>query len=206
MDRCRYLKVKRYIDIFLSLTGLVILSPFFLILMAVIKADSRGPAIFAQRRVGICGREFKILKFRTMRREAPRYTPTHMLENPGRHITRVGRFLRRTSLDELPQLVNILKGDMALVGPRPVMGNETELIKARERYGAGRVPPGLTGWAQVNGRDHLTMEEKAKLDGYYARHLGFRMDFQCLLRTVIPVLTARGVQEGGLRQEKIRKA
>ena len=205
MEKDKYLKVKRFLDIVLSLSGLIVLAPVFLVLIAAIKADSPGAAMFTQRRIGMGGREFLILKFRTMRQEAPNYTPTHMLENPERHITRVGRFLRKTSLDELPQLINILKGDMAVVGPRPVMWNETELIEARQRCGANDVPPGITGWAQVNGRDQLTLEEKVRLDGYYVRHLGFWMDVKCLARTVIPVLTGKGVVEGKAVFNKIQR-
>lgn len=206
MEKYRYLKVKRFLDIILSLSGLIVLAPVFLILIAVIKIDSPGTAMFTQRRIGMGRKEFLILKFRTMRKDAPNYIPTYMLENPEYHITRVGKFLRKTSLDELPQLINILKGDMSVVGPRPVMWNETALIEARQRCGANQVPPGITGWAQVNGRDQLTMEEKVRLDGYYVEHLGFWMDFRCLLRTVIPVLTAEGVVEGRSLFCEIRKA
>lgn len=163
-----YLKFKRLIDIILSAMGLIVLSPIFLALILAIKLDSPGPVLFKQKRVGIHKRHFYILKFRTMRIDTPKDTPTHLLENPDQWITKVGKFLRRTSLDELPQIINIFKGEMSIIGPRPALWNQYDLIAERDKYGANDVPVGLTGWAQINGRDELEIEVKAKLDGEYA--------------------------------------
>lgn len=196
-----YGKLKRGMDFMMALLGLVILSPVFLILILAIKLDSRGPVLFRQKRVGIHKTHFHILKFRTMRIDTPRDMPTHLLKNPEQYITKVGRFLRRTSLDELPQIVNILKGDMAVVGPRPALWNQYDLIEERDRYGANDVRPGLTGWAQINGRDELEIPVKAKLDGDYTEALlhgkGFRMDCRCFFGTFLSVLREEGVVEGG---------
>lgn len=163
-----YLKLKRLIDIILSAMGLIVLSPIFLALILAIKLDTPGPVLFKQKRVGIHKRHFYILKFRTMRIDTPKDTPTHLLENPDQWITKVGKFLRRTSLDELPQIINIFKGEMSIIGPRPALWNQYDLIAERDKYGANDVPVGLTGWAQINGRDELEIEVKAKLDGEYA--------------------------------------
>lgn len=192
-----YKKVKRIIDVSLSLLGLIILSPLFLLLIIAIKLDSKGPVLFKQKRVGIHKTYFNILKFRTMRSDTPKDTPTHMLSNPEQYITKVGRFLRRTSLDELPQIINILKGDMSIIGPRPALWNQDDLIAERDKYNANDVMPGLTGWAQVNGRDELEIPVKAKLDGEYVKHMGFRFDCICFLRTITSVLKKEGVVEGG---------
>jgi O-antigen biosynthesis protein WbqP len=192
-----YLKVKRVIDIILSLIGLIVLSPLFVVLIIAIKLDSKGPVLFKQKRIGIHKSHFNILKFRTMRIDTPMDTPTHLLENPEQWITRVGRFLRKTSLDELPQIINILKGEMSIVGPRPALWNQYDLIKERDKYGANDVPVGLTGWAQINGRDELPIEVKAKLDGEYVENFGFLMDFKCFFGTVISVIRRDGVVEGG---------
>ena len=188
--------VKRLIDFLLSLIGLVVLLPVFLVLMIWIKLDSRGPVFFKQRRIGIHKKEFNILKFRTMYTDTPKNMPTHMLEDPERYITKAGRFLRKTSLDELPQLINILKGDMSIVGPRPALFNQYDLIAERDRYGANDVMPGLTGWAQINGRDELEIGCKAALDGYYTEHIGFLMDCKCFFGTFGAVLSQKGVHEG----------
>lgn len=166
-----YLKFKRLIDIILSAMGLIVLSPIFLALILAIKLDSPGPVLFKQKRVGIHKRHFYILKFRTMRIDTPKDTPTHLLENPDQWITKVGKFLRRTSLDELPQIINIFKGEMSIIGPRPALWNQYDLIAERDKYGANDVPVGLTGWAQINGRDELEIEVKAKLDGEYAMNI-----------------------------------
>ncbi len=185
--------------------GLIVLSPVFLCLMAAIKLDSRGPVFFKQKRVGIHKTYFNILKFRTMRIDTPKDMPTHLLENPEQYITRVGKFLRKTSLDELPQIINILKGDMSIIGPRPALWNQEDLIAERDKYGANDVMPGLTGWAQVNGRDELEIPVKARLDGEYVKHLSFRMDCICFLRTITSVLKHEGVVEGGtgvMKQQK----
>lgn len=189
--------IKRILDFVISFCGLVVLMPAFLVLIILIKLDSKGPVFFRQKRVGIHKTHFEILKFRTMRIDTPKDMPTHMLSNPEQYITRVGKFLRTTSLDELPQIINILKGDMSIIGPRPALWNQYDLIAERDKYGANDVMPGLTGWAQVNGRDELEIPVKAKLDGEYVRHLGFRMDCICFLKTVTSVLRREGVVEGG---------
>jgi len=193
------MKLKRLIDIVLSLLGLIILSPIFLILIIAIKLDSKGPVLFKQRRFGIHKKHFNILKFRTMRIDTPKDTPTHLLENPDQWITRVGKFLRKTSLDELPQIINIFLGMMSIVGPRPALWNQDDLIEERDKYGANEVPVGLTGWAQINGRDELPIEVKAKLDGEYAEKISFMMDSKCFLGTIVSVLKHDGVVEGGTR-------
>ena len=192
-----YKSIKNIIDRILALLGLVILSPLFLILVIAIKVDSRGPVLFKQKRVGIHKKYFNILKFRTMRIDTPKDTPTHLLENPQQYITKVGGFLRKTSLDELPQIINILKGDMAIVGPRPALWNQYDLIAERDKYGANDILPGLTGWAQINGRDELPIDVKARLDGEYVKKMGFRMDLKCIVGTVISVAKQDGVVEGG---------
>ncbi len=192
-----YLIIKRVIDFMLALIGLIVLAPFFLVLIIAIKLDSPGPVFFKQKRVGIHKKYFNILKFRTMRIDTPKDMPTHLLEDPELWITRVGRLLRKTSLDELPQIINILLGDMAIVGPRPALWNQYDLIEERDTYGANDIPVGLTGWAQINGRDELEIEAKAKLDGEYANKIGFFMDVRCIFRTVFSVLKSDGVVEGG---------
>lgn len=192
-----YLLIKRMISIILSSLGLVILSPIFLILILAIKTTSPGPVLFKQKRVGLNKKHFYILKFRTMSLDTPRDTPTHLLQNPDQWITTVGKILRKTSLDELPQIINIFKGDMSIVGPRPALWNQYDLIEERDKYGANDVPVGLTGWAQINGRDELEIEEKAKLDGEYAKKIGIIMDTRCFLGTIFSVLRSDGVSEGG---------
>lgn len=192
-----YTRVKRIIDFVLALLGIIVLSPVFLVLMIAIKVDSRGPVLFKQKRVGIHKTYFNILKFRTMRIDTPKDTPTHLLKNPEQYITKVGRFLRKTSLDELPQIINILKGDMAVVGPRPALWNQYDLIAERDKYGANDIRPGLTGWAQINGRDELEIPVKAKLDGEYVKKMGFLMDCRCFFGTFLSVLSGDGVVEGG---------
>lgn len=192
-----YQRIKRGMDFLLALLGLIVLSPVFLILTAAIKLDSRGPVFFRQKRVGIHKSHFMILKFRTMRIDTPKDMPTHLLQNPEQYITKVGRFLRKTSLDELPQILNILKGDMAVVGPRPALWNQYDLIAERDKYGANDVRPGLTGWAQINGRDELEIPAKAAFDGEYVRKMGFAMDCRCFFGTVLSVFRGDGVVEGG---------
>lgn len=194
--------IKRAIDVVLSAAGLIFLSPLFLLLIIAIKTDSKGPVLFRQKRVGIYKNHFEILKFRTMRIDTPKDTPTHMLGNPEQYITRVGKFLRKTSLDELPQIINILKGDMSIIGPRPALWNQYDLIEERDKYGANDVLPGLTGWAQINGRDELEIPVKAKLDGDYIKHLGFRFDCICFVGTILSVLKRDGVVEGGTGEMK----
>ena len=197
-----YLKVKRLIDVILSFIGLIILSPIFLILIIAIKLDSKGPVFFKQKRVGIHKTHFNILKFRTMRIDTPRDTPTHLLENPEQWITKVGGFLRKTSLDELPQIINILKGDMSIVGPRPALWNQYDLLEERDKYGANDVPVGLTGWAQINGRDTVSIEDKARYDGKYANEIGFRIDAKCFFGTIGSVLRREGIVEGKAKEVK----
>jgi O-antigen biosynthesis protein WbqP len=192
-----YLKIKRLIDIILSLLGLIILSPLYLILIIAIKLDSRGPILFKQKRVGIYKTHFNILKFRTMRIDTPKDTPTHLLENPEQYITRTGKFMRKTSLDELPQIWNIFVGEMSIIGPRPALWNQYDLIEERDKYGANDVPPGLTGWAQINGRDELPIEAKAKLDGEYVEKISLWMDIKCFFGTIVSVAKSDGVVEGG---------
>ena len=189
--------IKRTLDRLLALVGLCVLSPVFLILIIAIKLDSRGPVLFCQKRVGIHKSYFNILKFRTMKIDTPKDMPTHLLKDPQQYITRVGGFLRKTSLDELPQIINILKGDMAIVGPRPALWNQYDLIEERDKYGANDILPGLTGWAQINGRDELPIDVKAKLDGEYVKRMGFGMDVRCILGTVKSVARQEGVVEGG---------
>lgn len=197
-----YIKVKRILDFVMSLVAVIILSPVLLILCIAIKIDSRGPILFKQKRVGIHVTYFPIYKFRTMRIDTPKDMPTHMLNNPEQYITKVGKFLRKSSLDELPQLFNILKGDMSFVGPRPALWNQEDLIAEREKYGANDVMPGLTGWAQINGRDELEIPIKAKLDGDYVKKMGFLFDVKCFFGTFLSVAKADGVVEGGTGNKK----
>lgn len=192
-----YQRIKRCIDFTMALVGLVVLSPVFLVLILAIKLDSKGPVLFKQKRVGIHKTHFMIWKFRTMRIDTPKDMPTHMLQNPQQYITRVGKFMRRTSLDELPQIVNILKGDMAVVGPRPALWNQYDLIAERDKYGANDVRPGLTGWAQINGRDELEIPVKAAFDGEYIQKMGFWLDCRCFFGTFLSVFRGDGVVEGG---------
>ena len=192
-----YRYIKRIIDILLSGLAIIILSPLLLILCIAIKLDSPGPIFFTQKRVGIHKTYFQIYKFRTMRTDTPKDMPTHMLANPEQYITKTGRFLRKTSLDELPQIFNIFKGDMSIVGPRPALWNQDDLVAERDKYGANDVTPGLTGWAQINGRDELEIPVKAKLDGDYVKKYGFTMDVRCFFGTFLSVLRQDGVVEGG---------
>lgn len=180
----------------MSFFALLILSPLIGLFSLAIKMDSKGPVFFRQKRIGTHKQHFEILKFRTMQVSTPKDTPTHLLEDSEQWITRLGRFLRKTSLDELPQLINILKGDMSFVGPRPALWNQGDLVDERDKYGANDVPVGLTGWAQINGRDELPIEVKAALDGEYTRNFGFCIDVKCFLGTFASVLKSRGVVEG----------
>ncbi|MBK5442706.1 sugar transferase [Peribacillus sp. TH24] len=200
-----YLKIKRLIDIILSLIGLIILSPIFLILILAIKLDSKGPVLFKQKRVGINKTHFNILKFRTMKIDTPKDTPTHLLQNPEQYITKMGKFLRKTSLDELPQIWNIFVGNMSIIGPRPALWNQYDLIEERGKYGANDVPPGLTGWAQINGRDEIPIEVKAQLDGEYVEKISFWMDVKCFFGTIVSVVKSDGVVEGGTGTGRTRK-
>ena len=204
---------KRGIDLILSFWGIVLLSWLYLILMIAIKVDSRGPVFFRQKRVGRKKNGeiayFSILKFRTMQTDTPHDMPTHMLADPDRYITKVGKFLRKTSLDELPQIFNIFVGQMAIIGPRPALWNQTDLINEREKYLANDVRPGLTGWAQINGRDELEIPDKARLDGEYVERMSFSFDVKCFFGTIASVLCHDGVVEGGTgemhREEQKKK-
>ncbi len=197
MKKSRYVAWKKFIDLFLSLSGVTFLSPLFLFIMLVIKLDSKGPVFFRQKRVGIHKKHFYILKFRTMRIDTPKDVPTHLLTDPEQYITKVGKFLRKTSLDELPQILNILKGDMSIIGPRPALWNQYDLIEERDKYGANDVMPGLTGWAQINGRDELEIPVKARLDGEYVEKMSFFFDTKCFIGTILSVMKHEGVVEGG---------
>lgn len=188
----------------LSFIGIVILSPVFLVVVIAIKLDSKGPVFFKQKRIGIHKTEFYIVKFRTMKIDTPKDTPTHLLQNPDQYITRMGRFLRRTSLDELPQIWNILIGNMSIIGPRPALWNQYDLMDERDKYGANDVPPGLTGWAQINGRDELPIGVKARLDGEYVQKMGFLFDMRCFFRTFASVIKRDGFAEGHQESDQKR--
>ena len=197
---------KRLIDLLLSVCAIVVLSPVYLLICIAIVADDPGPVFFRQKRVGIHKTHFLILKFRTMKVSTPKDVPTHLLENPEQYITRVGKFLRRTSLDELPQIFQIFTGKMAIIGPRPALWNQFDLIAERDKYGANDVRPGLTGWAQINGRDELPIDVKARFDGEYVQNLSFAFDCKCFFGTIRSVLKSEGVVEGGTGQlEKEKK-
>ena len=192
---------KRIIDFTLSLIGMLVLWPLFLIIIIAIKIDDPGPAFFKQKRVGKGKTHFNLYKFRSMKVNVPDI-PTHLLENPEQYITKVGKFLRKTSLDELPQLLNIISGKMSIIGPRPALWNQDDLIAERDKYGANDVKPGLTGWAQINGRDELEIPVKAKLDGEYVEKMGFFFDIKCFFGTITSVLKSDGVVEGGTGELK----
>ena len=192
-----YAKMKRVIDFLFSVLAAICLSPVFLIVILAIKFDTPGPIFFRQKRVGIHRTHFNILKFRTMRIDTPQDTPTHLLADPDQYITKVGKFLRKTSLDELPQIFNIMVGEMAVIGPRPALWNQYDLIEERDKYGANDVRPGLTGWAQINGRDELEIPIKAALDGEYIQKMSLAFDLKCFNGTIISVLKSDGVVEGG---------
>lgn len=196
MEKKPYLVIKRIIDIIFSVLGLIILTPVFLIISIAIKIESKGPIIFKQKRIGKRKKYFTIYKFRTMRSDTPKDMPTHMLKNANGCITKVGNILRKTSLDELPQLVNIFKGDMSIIGPRPALWNQDDLVKERDKYHANDIRPGLTGWAQVNGRDELEIPVKAKFDGEYVEKISFWFDIKIFLKTIINVFKHEGIVEG----------
>ena len=194
--------IKRGADVVLSLLALICLSPVYLLVALAVKLTSPGPVLFRQKRVGRGGRLFTIYKFRTMRTDTPRDTATHLLQDPSRYITRVGAFLRRSSLDELPQFFNVLKGDMSIVGPRPALYNPYDLIAAREKAGVDAVRPGITGLAQINGRDELPIPVKVRYDREYVENLSLKMDARCFFGTIWSVLRAEGVREGGTGGKK----
>ena len=197
---------KKVLDILLSFLGiLVLLIPMGLICLAIV-IDDPGPVLFRQKRVGQKKngqiQYFYLIKFRSMKMCTPHDTPTHLLENPEQYITRVGRILRKTSLDELPQIFQIFTQKMSIIGPRPALWNQYDLIEEREKYGANDVKPGLTGWAQINGRDELEIQEKARLDGEYVKNISFRFDCKCFFGTIVSVLKHDGVVEGGTGSKK----
>ncbi|OMD77138.1 MULTISPECIES: sugar transferase [Paenibacillus] len=205
-----YVYTKQTIDFLLALIGMLVLWPVFLIIAIAIKTTSKGPILFKQKRLGKNKSEFYILKFRTMRTDTPQDMPTHLLEDPDFFITKIGKFLRKTSLDELPQIINILKGEMSIVGPRPALWNQYDLIAERDKYGANDIKPGLTGWAQINGRDELSIERKAKLDCDYVKQISFVMDVKCFFLTIVSVVKRDGIVEGetgnlGFNEVTIRK-
>ena len=188
---------KRFIDIILSGIGIIVLIPFWIVISLCIVVSDPGPVFFIQKRVGKNKKLFPILKFRTMKVETPHDVPKHLLQNPEQYLTKIGGFLRKTSLDELPQIFNIFVGQMSIIGPRPALWNQADLIEERDKYGANDLRPGLTGWAQINGRDELEIPVKAKLDGEYVQKLSFFFDCRCFIGTISSVLTRKGVVEGG---------
>ena len=196
---------KRLLDIVLSACGILVLAPVYLLVALAIVIDDPGPVFFRQKRVGIHKTHFQILKFRTMKMNTPKDTPTHLLENPQQYITRVGRILRKLSLDELPQIFQIFTGEMSIIGPRPALWNQFDLIEERDKYGANDVLPGLTGWAQINGRDELPIDVKARLDGEYVQNLSFAFDVKCFFGTIVSVLKHDGVVEGGTGELEKKK-
>ena len=196
---------KRVFDLLLSLVGIVIAAIPMLIVSLIIKNEDPGPVLFTQRRVGIHKSIFTLYKFRSMKLSTPHDVPTHQLENPDQYLLQCGKFIRKYSLDELPQLFNIVKGDMSIVGPRPALWNQEDLIAERDRYGANDVRPGLTGWAQINGRDELEIPVKAKLDGEYVKRESFLFDCRCFFGTFLKVLRHEGVVEGGTGEMEKRK-
>jgi len=200
-----YLYIKKIMDILLSFLSIILLSPIFLFLIIAIKIDSKGPILFKQKRVGKSKEHFMIWKFRTMKIDTPKDTPTHLLKDPDQYITNVGKFLRKTSLDELPQIFNIASGKMSIIGPRPALWNQYDLIEERDKYGANDVYPGLTGWAQINGRDELPIDVKARLDGQYVERMGFIMDVKCFFGTIASIVKSDGVVEGGTSAVKEAK-
>lgn len=202
-----YISFKSKIDTVIAGASMFVLSPLFLGIIAAIKIEDgiTAPVFFSQKRIGIHKKHFQLYKFRSMKLDTPHDMPTHLLRNPDQYITKVGRFLRKTSLDELPQLWNIFRGDMALIGPRPALWNQDDLIAERDRYGANDVKPGLTGWAQIHGRDELEIPEKAKLDGHYVSQLGPMIDIKCFLGTFLAVSRGEGVVEGGTGASKKKK-
>lgn len=196
-----YLGVKYTLDFLLALIAIVVLCPVYLAIALAIVIDDPGPVIFSQNRVGAHKKIFKLYKFRTMKVSTPHDVPTHLLDHPEQYITRVGGVLRKTSLDELPQFFNILFGQLSLCAPRPALYNQYDLIAERDKCGANDIRPGLTGWAQINGRDELEIPEKARLDQYYIEHIGFIMDIKCFFGTFLPVLRQEGIVEGSHREE-----
>lgn len=201
-----YKYFKRLIDIILSFLGIVLLSPLLLVISIIIKLTSKGPVLFKQLRVGKGKKTFKIWKFRSMRTDTPKDMPTNMLENPDSYITPIGRFIRKASIDELPQLFNIFAGQMSVIGPRPALWNQTNLIEERDKYGANDIRPGLTGWAQINGRDELPDDVKARLDGEYVKNMSFGFDVKCFFGTISAVARGDGIVEGAQHSDEEEKS
>lgn len=201
-NKSLYLAIKRILDVFLSLLALIILLPFFIIFAIIIKLESPGPILFKQKRIGKNKKNFLIYKFRTMRTDTPKDMPTHMLKNAENYITKFGNIMRKTSIDELPQIVNILKGDMSIIGPRPALWNQDDLIEERDRYHANDIRPGLTGWAQINGRDELEIPIKAKFDGEYVEKMSLWFDIKIFFKTILKVFKHDGIVEGETIKDK----
>lgn len=200
-----YFGIKRLIDVLLSFLAIIVLFIPSIIIAICIKIESRGPTFFKQKRVGKNKKYFMIYKFRTMRTDTPKDMPTHMLNNPDLYITKVGRILRKTSLDELPQIINIIKGDMSIIGPRPALWNQDDLIAERDKYGANDIKPGLTGLAQISGRDELEIPVKAKIDGEYIKNISFLLDVKIFFKTIIKVFESDGVVEGKVEEKGEKK-
>lgn len=194
--------LKRLIDLVLSVVGIIVLAIPMLVIALIIKITDPGPVFFKQKRVGLNKTHFNLYKFRSMKMSTPKDCPTHLLENPEQYITSIGKILRKSSLDELPQLFNILRGEMSVIGPRPALWNQYDLIEERDKYGANDVRPGLTGWAQINGRDELEIDVKAKLDGEYVEKISFAFDCKCFIGTITSVLKSDGIVEGGTGEMK----
>ena len=199
----KYIIIKNVLDFILSLLGLMVLFPFFCIFAIIIKLESKGPVFFKQKRIGKDKKKFHIYKFRTMRTDTPKDMPTHMLKNADSYITKSGKIFRKTSIDELPQIINILKGQMSIIGPRPALWNQEDLIEERDKYNANSIRPGLTGWAQVNGRDELEIPIKAKFDGEYVEKMSLWFDIKIFFKTIIKVFKHDGVVEGKVEKEKV---
>lgn len=197
--------LKRVIDFVLSTLGIVVLAIPMGIIALIIKITDPGPVFFKQKRVGKGKTHFNLYKFRSMKMDTPKDCPTHLLENPDQYITAIGKFLRKSSLDELPQLFNIWTGKMSVIGPRPALWNQYDLIEERDKYHANDIRPGLTGWAQINGRDELEIPVKAKLDGEYVEKLSFLFDCKCFFGTILSVLKSDGVVEGGTGEMQKQK-
>lgn len=198
----KYIIIKNVLDFILSLLALIVLFPFFCIFAIIIKLESKGPVFFKQKRIGKDKKNFYIYKFRTMRTDTPKDMPTHLLKDAESYITKSGKIFRKTSIDELPQILNILKGQMSIIGPRPALWNQYDLIKERDKYNANSIRPGLTGWAQVNGRDELEIPIKAKFDGEYVEKMSLLFDTKIFLKTIIKVFKHDGVVEGKVEKEK----
>jgi O-antigen biosynthesis protein WbqP len=200
-----YIAFKRFYDSVGALIAIMLLSPLFVVIIILIKLDSKGPILFKQKRIGRHKKYFNILKFRTMKIDTPKDTPTHLLKNPEQHITKLGKFLRKSSLDELPQIINIIKGDMSIIGPRPALWNQYDLIEERDKYNVHKLYPGITGYAQIKGRDSLAITEKAQLDGYYVNHISFWLDIKIFFGTIKSIFKSEGVIEGGTGTLEIKE-